>query len=86
MSLKEVKLRLPADDLQRLDKEAQFKGVARAELLRQLVLRNTANKGEHMSLNDFHKLVEKARRRVGGGLDKRKVEGIVAFVFSELAS
>ena len=53
MSLKEVKLRLPADDLQRLDKEAQF---------------------------------EKARRRVGGGLDKRKVEGIVAFVFSELAS
>ena len=35
MSLKEVKLRLPADDLQRLDKEAQFKGVARAELLRQ---------------------------------------------------
>jgi hypothetical protein len=39
-----------------------------------------------MSPNDFHKLVEKARRRVGGGLDKRKVEGIVAFVFSELAS
>ena len=74
MSLKEVKLRLPAADLQRLDKEAQFKGVARAELLRQLVLRNTAKKGEHMSPNDFHKL------------DKRKVEGIVAFVFSELVS
>jgi uncharacterized membrane protein len=35
---------------------------------------------------EYHSLVERTRRRAGQGMDRRQVEGIVAFVFSELAS
>ena len=73
-------------DADRLKQEAEQLGISRSDLLRDRVTRTPVNTDKFMSPIEFHSLVERTRRRAGQGMDRRQVESIVAFVFSDLAS
>ena len=73
-------------DADRLKLEADQLGISRSDLLRDRVTRTPVKTDKLLTPVDFYGLVERARRRAGQGMDRRQVESIVAFVFSELAA
>jgi hypothetical protein len=84
--MKEITVRVPEEFLAQVDKEAGFKHVSRAQLIRdRLAPKQTKDVGNY-SPQDFHSLVSLVRRRVGNGIDIRQLENVVAIVFNELAS
>ena len=84
--MKEITVRIPEEVLAQVDKEAGFRHISRAQIIRdRLVPKQTKDVGGY-SPQDFHSLVSLVRRRVGDGIDIRQLENVVAIVFNELAS
>ena len=86
MKMKRVEVMLDEADAFRLKQEAEVLGISRSDLLRKRALSTHLNNDKVLTPRYFHELVQRTRRRAGNGVDKRQVEGIVAFVISELAS
>ena len=84
--MKRIEITVDDADADRLKVEAEQLGISRSDLLRDRVTRIPVNTDKLMSPVEFHSLVERTRRRAGQGMDRRQVEGIVAFVFNDLAS
>lgn len=84
--MKRIEITVDDADADRLKQEADQLGISRSDLLRERVTRTPVNTDKLLSPPEFYGLVERARRRAGQGMDRRQVEGIVAFVFNDLAS
>ena len=84
--MRRIEITVDDADADRLKLEADQLGISRSDLLRERVTRMPVKTDKLLSPGEFYGLVERARRRAGQGMDRRQVEGIVAFVFSELAS
>lgn len=80
MEKKRIEVNMPTDLVERLDAEAQQRGVTRTELV---IERLTSNA---VSPHDFHKAVARIRKRVGSNLDPRQMESIIAATYVEFAS
>ena len=70
--MREVKVAFSEPDLERLTKEAEFRGVSRAGLIRQRVF---SAEERLLRPKDIHELVQKVRRKAGFGLDSRLAAG-----------
>lgn len=84
--MKRIEITVDDADADRLKIEAEQLGISRSDLLRERVTRTPVSTDKLLTPSDFHNLVERTRRRAGQNVDRRQIEGIVAFVFSELAS
>lgn len=84
--MRRIEITLDDADADRLKHEADQLGISRSDLLRERVTRTPIKTDRLLTPSDFYSLVERTRRRAGQGVDRRQVEGIVAFVFNELAS
>ncbi len=84
--MKRIEITVDDADADRLKLEADQLGISRSDLLRERIKRTPVKTDRLLTPADFYDLVERTRRRAGQGVDQRQVEGIVAFVFSELAS
>ena len=84
--MRRIEITVDDADADRLKLEADQLGISRSDLLRDRVTRTPVKTNKLFSPLEYHSLVERTRRRAGQGMDRRQVEGIVAFVFSELAS
>ena len=82
--MKRVEIRLEDDVAAFLDHQANALGISRCELVRNRATNFSYDKGKKFTPVDFYNLVNRTRRRAGAGVDKRQLEGIVAFVFNEL--
>ena len=83
--MRRIEITLDDADADRLKREADQLGISRSDLLRERVTRTPVKTDKLLSPPEFYSLVERARRRAGQGMDRRQVEGIVAFVFNDLA-
>jgi len=80
MAKKRIEVNMPAELVERLDAEAQHRGVTRTELVIERLTHNA------VSPNDFHKAVARIRKRVGSNLDPRQMESIIAATYVEFAT
>ncbi|ADD94971.1 hypothetical protein MedDCM-OCT-S16-C5-cds36 [uncultured Mediterranean phage MEDS3 group] len=83
--MKRIEITVDDADADRLKLEADQLGISRSDLLRERIKCTPLKTDKRLTPTDFYDLVERTRRRAGQGVDQRQVEGIVAFVFSELA-
>jgi len=81
--LKKVEVRFEEADLDALDRQAQARGVTRAELIRKRTLSTVA--ARRFTPQDFAALVSDAYRHNHGSIGRKQVESMVAFVFSRMA-
>ena len=80
MAKKRIEVNMPAELVERLDAEAQQRGLTRTELVIERLTKNA------VSPNDFHKAVARIRKKVGSNLDPRQMESIIAATYVEFAS
>jgi len=81
-AMKEIKLRIPEDDLAMLEIEAKAEKTSRAELIRSRL--RTSSKSSSLTLDDFQRLITKVVRTSGVALPRPQVETLVATVVAEL--
>ena len=80
MTKKRIEISMPIDLVERLDAEAQQRGLNRSDLAVERLTKNA------VSPNDFHKAVARIRKKVGSNLDPRQMESIIAATYVEFAS
>jgi len=80
MAKKRIEVNIPAELVERLDAEAQQRGLTRTELVIERLTKNA------VSPNDFHKAVARIRRKVGTNLDPRQMESIIAATYVEFST
>lgn len=80
-NLKEIKVRFTEEDIAGIDRVAQSQDMSRSEYIRELV---TGKLHAVCTPTDFHRLVAATHRAIGGSLDPRQVESVVAFVVTQL--
>lgn len=84
-ALKEIKLRLHATDLYRIDAQAAASGISRSELIRNQLSADPRKKAHNLTPDCFYSLVAAARKRTGNCVPPRQIESIVTAVLVELA-
>ena len=82
--MRKVEVRFEEADLAALDRQAQERGITRAQLIRHRTLATATAK--RFTPQDYSALVSDAYTRNHGSINRRQVESIVAFVFSRLAT
>ena len=80
MAKKRIEVNMPAELVERLDAEAQQRGLTRTELVIERLTKNA------VSPNDFHKAVARIRKKVGTNLDPRQMESIIAATYVEFST
>ena len=80
MAKKRIEVNMPAELVERLDAEAQQRGLTRTELVIERLTKNA------VSPNDFHKAVARIRKKVGSNLDPRQMESIIAATYVEFST
>ena len=80
--MKEIKLRIPEDDLAMLEIEAKAGKTTRAELIRSRL--RTSSKSSSLTLEDFQRRIAKVVRTSGVAIPRPQVETLVATVVAEL--
>lgn len=77
-----IKVTLPDETIVALDAQAAMLDVSRAEVIRKCISASSPSKG--MTAADFNALASRAYSFTGGGMDRRQLEGLVAFLFREI--
>jgi len=80
--MKQVNTFLPDEVLDRLQKQADYQGISRSELIRERLASPLKPVG--ITTDAFRKTVMEVRRRYSYGLDRQQAESIVACVVYEL--
>ena len=80
--MKQVNTYLPDEVLDRLQKQADYQGIPRSELIRERLTAPLETAG--ITADAFYKTVMEVRRRYSYGLDRQQAESIVACVIYEL--
>ena len=80
--MKQVNTYLPDEVLESLQKQADYQGIPRSELIRERL--TAPPKPVGVSTDAFRKTVMEVRRRYSYGLDRQQAESIVACVVYEL--
>tara|TARA_R100000995_G_scaffold59025_1_gene29709 strand:+ start:1915 stop:2187 length:273 start_codon:yes stop_codon:yes gene_type:complete len=80
--MKQVNTYLPDEVLDRLQKQADYQGIPRSELIRERLASPLKPVG--VTVDAFRKTVMEVRRRYSYGLDRQQAESIVACVVYEL--
>ena len=80
--MKQVNTYLPDEVLDRLQKQADYQGISRSELIRERLASPLKPVG--ITTDAFRKTVMEVRRRYSYGLDRQQAESIVACVVYEL--
>ena len=80
--MKQVNTYLPDEVLDRLQKQADYQGIPRSELIRERLTAPLETAG--ITADAFRKTVMEVRRRYSYGLDRQQAESIVACVIYEL--
>ena len=80
--MKQVNTFLPDEVLDRLQKQADYQGISRSELIRERLAAPLKPVG--ITTDAFRKTVMEVRRRYSYGLDRQQAESIVACVVYEL--
>lgn len=80
--MKQVNTYLPDEVLDRLQKQADYQGIPRSELIRDRLTAPLKTAG--ITTDAFRKTVMEVRRRYSYGLDRQQAESIVACVVYEL--
>ena len=80
--MKQVNTFLPDEVLDRLQKQADYQGIPRSELIRERLAAPLKPVG--ITTDAFRKTVMEVRRRYSYGLDRQQAESIVACVVYEL--
>lgn len=81
--MRELKLRLPDDEIASIDQLAQSRGINRAECMRQLIrgtMRSTPTTA------NYHRLSTEIHRQLGGVISKLHAEQAAAIAVKILAS
>lgn len=81
--MRELKLRLPDDEIIAIDRLAQSRGINRAECLRQLI-RGTAPSAPNLAA--YHRLSSEIHRQLGGDISRLHAEQAAAIAVNILAS
>ena len=79
-----IKVTLPEETISALDAQAAMHDISRAEVIRKCISSSSPTKG--MTAQDFNDLASRAYRFTGGGMDRRQLEGLVAFIFNSVAT
>lgn len=80
--MKRIAAYVPEEVLDRLQKQADYQGIPRSELIRDRL--TSPPKPSGVTIDVFHKTVMEVRRRYSYGLDRQQAESIVACVVFEL--
>ena len=80
--MKQVNSFFPDEVLDRLQKQADYQGISRSELIRERLASPLKPVG--ITTDAFRKTVMEVRRRYSYGLDRQQAESIVACVVYEL--
>jgi len=80
--MKRIAAYVPDEVLDRLQKQADYQGIARSELIRERLTAPLKPVG--ITTDAFRKTVMEVRRRYSYGLDRQQAESIVACVVYEL--
>ena len=80
--MKRIAAYVPDEVLDRLQKQADYQGIPRSELIRERL--TTPLKTAGITTDAFRKTVMEVRRRYSYGLDRQQAESIVACVVYEL--
>lgn len=83
MPNREIKIRLPIKDIDRLDAEAAFHETSRAEIIRRY-LNPSGFSTSNLNTEDYYKLVSTVRKRTGNSIDCRLLETVVTQVLLQL--
>lgn len=82
--VREIKLRLEEPTIAALDAQAAVHNVSRSEVIRKCI--SEAAPATKLDAQGYNQLVRDAYSFVGGGMDRRQFEGLVAFLFNKLAT
>jgi len=80
--MKPVKVYLPEDMIDLLQRQAEYHGIGTSELIRQRL--SSDSDFPSLTTTDFYEAVTKIRRKYGYGLDRQQAESVVAAVLAEL--
>ena len=83
MPNREIKIRLPIEDIDRLDAEASFHETSRAEIVRRY-LNPSGFSTSTLNTEDYYKLVSVVRKRTGNSIAQRQLETVVTQVLLQL--
>jgi hypothetical protein len=82
--VREIKLRLEESTIATLDAQAAVRNVSRSDVIRQCIT-DTAP-ATALGPQGYNQLVREAYSFVGGGIDRRQFEGLVAFLFTRIST
>lgn len=80
--MREIRIRLPDETIQELDRQAELLGISRAEIIRRSVDMQMPNTKEKvpLTLRRFQDIVTAVYRRAGGALRHPDAEHLTALV------
>ena len=84
--MREIKLRLDEQVIAELDTEAAIHNVSRADLIRQRIEATAPAAKAGLDATGYNQLVRDAYAFMGGGIDRRQFEGLVAFLFNKICA
>ncbi len=80
--MKLVKVYLPEETINLIQKQADYRRIPRSKFIRQRLSESSVP--TNLTPHDFYSTVAKVRQRYSYGLDRQQTESVVAAVFSEL--
>ena len=83
MASREIKIRLPIEDIERLDKEAAHHATSRAEIIRRY-LNPTGFSASSMNVENYYKLIAQVRKRTGNAIAQKQLETVVTQILLQL--
>ena len=82
--MREIKLRLEEPTIAALDAQAAVHNVSRSEVIRKCI--SEAAPAGKLDAQGYNQLVRDAYSFMGGGIDRRQFEALVAFLFTRLSA
>lgn len=77
-----VKLALEEHTITALDAQAAAMDISRAEVIRRCIAESAPSRS--LKPDEYNQLVRNAYSFIGGGIDRRQFEGLVAYLFNQL--